>query len=135
MSGTMIAGIVIFGVGVLVFIAGAVLGDREGEGYLFIGCIICVIGMMIMISCAWTAKEAKTQESVYPMTTRVIVVDYDEDTVVCEDFNGNRWAFNGCEDWEVGDIASLLMNDKGTKIVYDDEIVDARYDGWFEGWN
>lgn len=132
MSGTMIAGIIIFGVGVLAFLLGAYLGDCEGKTYIVISCCVCIVGFIVMLFCI---GETKTQESVYPMTTRVIVVDYDEDTVVCEDFNGNRWAFNGCEDWEVGDIASLLMNDKGTKIAYDDEIVDARYNGWFEGWN
>jgi hypothetical protein len=71
----------------------------------------------------------------YPLTTKVVKVDYQNDMVICEDFNGNQWSFEGCEDWAEGDIASLLMNSHGTQKIYDDEIVTAKYSGYFEGWN
>ena len=70
----------------------------------------------------------------YPLTTRVVEVDEDADLVTCEDFNGNLWEFEGCEDWQEGDIASLLMNSKGTEKIFDDEILLAHYNGTFEGW-
>ena len=75
-------------------------------------------------------EEAKT----YALTTQVVQVDYENDLVVCEDFNGNLWEFEGCEDWMYGDIASLVMNDMGTPEIYDDEIVSARYGGYFDGF-
>lgn len=133
MSGTMIAGIILFGVGVLVFIAGAVLGDREGEGYIFLGCIVCVMGFFIMLSCVWTEKEAELTETLYPLAVKIKTVDRETDVVECVDGGGNVWEFFGCEDWQEGDFAALLMNDKGTPSIYDDEIITARYAGTFEG--
>lgn len=71
----------------------------------------------------------------YALTTVVVELDEENDIVTCEDFNGNLWKFYGCEDWTIGDIASLLMNDSTTANIYDDEIINARYNGYFEGWN
>lgn len=79
-------------------------------------------------------EQTKVEETIYALTTKVILVDYTTDIVWCEDFNGNVWEFYGCEGWAVGDIASLLMNDKGTESIEDDEIISARYNGTFEGW-
>ncbi len=55
------------------------------------------------------------------------------DTVTCEDYNGNLWVFNGAEDWEVGDCASLLMDSKGTKKIRDDVVEGAKYSAWALG--
>ena len=66
----------------------------------------------------------------YALTTCVVEVDRDNDIVTCEDSNGNLWEFYGCEDWQEGDCASLLMNSKGTASVYDDAIEGARYSAW-----
>lgn len=131
MGADMIAGIILFGVGVLVFIAGIVLGDHEGEGYIFLGCIVCVIGFFIMLSCVWTAKEAEPTETLYPLAVRVSTIAREADVVECVDGAGNVWEFFGCEDWQEGDFAALLMNDKGTPSIYDDEIITARYAGTF----
>ncbi|MBO4674946.1 MAG: hypothetical protein J5601_02520 [Elusimicrobiaceae bacterium] len=134
MSGTMIAGIILLGVGVLVFIAGVVLASVEGDGYVFIGVIICVIALTLMIGTACEAKvEAKPTETLYPLTVKVETVNREADSVSCVDGTGNVWEFFGCEDWQEGDFASLLMNDKGTPSIYDDEIITARYAGTFEG--
>lgn len=81
-----------------------------------------------------TMTPASVEEKEYPMTTQVVCVDYENDIVVCQDFNGNLWEFSGCEDWMYGDIASMIMNDKGTPTIYDDEIVSVRYDGYFDGF-
>ena len=68
--------------------------------------------------------------ALYPMTGIVVEVNYDEDIVSVEDFNGNIWEFYGCEDWMEGDVCALLMNDCGTAEVTDDEIVSVRYCGY-----
>lgn len=81
-----------------------------------------------------TDTSFSVKSSVYPLTTKVVMIDYPTDVVWCKDFNGNVWEFYGCEDWAIGDIASLLMNDNGTAIIYDDTIMSARYQGTFEGW-
>lgn len=74
------------------------------------------------------------ENHIYSLTTVVEYVDYDHDKVYCKDFNGEVWYFNGCEDWIEGDIASMVMFDNGSKIIYDDEIISIKYCGWFEGW-
>ncbi len=133
MSGIMIAGIILFGVGALVCIAGIVLADNEGDNYVFLGVIICVIGIVIMIGTACEATQTKPTETLYPLAVKIESVDREADVVKCVDGAGNVWEFFGCEDWQEGDFAALLMNDKGTPSIYDDEIITARYAGTFEG--
>lgn len=69
-------------------------------------------------------------ETIYPLSTVVTDVNYDTDIVTCTDFNGNEWTFEGCEDWQEGDRASLLMFNNDTEIIYDDVILKAHYNGW-----
>ena len=87
--------------------------------------VVMVLTMVMAMTC-----KAET----YPLTTVVVDVDRMEDVVTVIDFNGNEWQFDGCEDWFVGDVCSMVMDDMNTDIVYDDEIVDLRYDGWLDGW-
>ena len=129
----MIAGIILFVVGVLVFVGGVVLASDEGDGYIFIGVIICVIGITLMIGTACEAVADEQKAGTYPLTVKVVTIDREADAVECVDGAGNVWEFFGCEDWQEGDFASLLMNDKGTPSIYDDEIITARYAGTFEG--
>ena len=104
--------------------------------------IILFIGAIIT-SYAFDNKEAKTEDveqiaenSFYALTVKVIDVDYENDVVTCEDFNGNLWSFYGCEDWCEDDCAGLLMDSKGTDLIYDDEIISAKYCGWIlERWD
>ena len=71
----------------------------------------------------------------YGMTTVVTHVSYDTDTVTVRDFNGNLWQFKDTEDWSVDDVATCIMDNKGTTLIKDDEILKVRYNGYFEGWN
>ena len=75
----------------------------------------------------------KAQDNTYATTTIVVDVDYVNDTVACEDCNGNVWEMYGAEDWQAGDFATLTMNTCGTTNIYDDEIINARYSGNVEG--
>ena len=96
-----------------------------------------MLGMNLMaLAIAATLNGATApvdQMGFYPMTTVVVELDARTDTVVCVDFNGNEWGFEGVEDWCIGDYATLTMCDNGTEIIYDDIICDAVYDGWLEG--
>lgn len=69
---------------------------------------------------------------IYPLYSVVTEVDKENDIVTVTDFNGNDWQFSGCEDWECGNIASLIMHDNGTPDIYDDIIIKAEYNGWVE---
>ena len=91
--------------------------------------LVYVLMMMVVLGFAVAAK-AET----YALTTVVVSLDYDADVVECMDFNGNVWAFDGCEDWALFDVCSMTMDDMNTNSIYDDAIINCRYDGWLEGW-
>ena len=45
--------------------------------------------------------------------------------------NGNVFAFENQDgDWNIGNLVSILFDDNGTEIVYDDIIISYRYAGW-----
>ena len=69
------------------------------------------------------------ERNLYPLTVRVYDVDESRNLVTCVDYAGNLWSFEDVEDWETGDLVSLLMNDRNTPVVFDDEIVKVRYAG------
>lgn len=77
-----------------------------------------------------TAIALTASADVYPMTAKVVEVNYDEDIVTVETFTGFLFSFEGCEDWAEGDCASLIMDDNGTEKILDDVIVMAQYGGW-----
>lgn len=66
----------------------------------------------------------------YPAVGVVTDLDYENDLVIFEDFNQNLWAMEGIEDWFIGDIGALMMDDMETASIYDDEIMFACYAGF-----
>lgn len=66
----------------------------------------------------------------YPAVGVVFDIDYENNLVIFEDYEQNLWAIEGIDDWEIGDIGALLMNDMDTESIYDDEIVLVRYAGF-----
>lgn len=87
--------------------------------------IIILICLVVLMGC----KKTNHIEGYYPLTTVIYNMDRENDIVTVEDANGNLWEFEGCEDWEIGDICSLLMFDNGTISIYDDEIIITHYNG------
>ena len=66
----------------------------------------------------------------YPETFIVVAVDPEHDFITLQDFNGYTWNWNGCEDWVIGDIASAIMDSKGTEAIQDDIILELKYSGY-----
>lgn len=89
---------------------------------------------LIITIASFALLASHAHADTYPLTTVVTDVDHDADIVEVLDFNGNQWLFEGAEDWFVGDICSMIMDDNDTDEVFDDEIVCARCDGWLETW-
>jgi hypothetical protein len=89
--------------------------------------------LLVFVGCAVDA-QASNPETLYPAVMQVVEVNADEDLLVLADFNGNAWEWEGVDDWQVGDLAGLIMNDCGTVVIYDDEIVSIRYCGWVNEW-
>lgn len=65
----------------------------------------------------------------YPLSAHVVDLNETTDTVTVETATGNRFAFTGCEDWQIGDRCAAIMYDNGTEAVTDDVILSVRYYG------
>lgn len=72
----------------------------------------------------------------YPLTGIVTSVTPDDSdtrseviTFTCS--NGNMFSFTAptTDCWEEADLVSCIMNNKGTKTVYDDEVITSMYSG------
>ncbi len=99
---------------------------------LVVSFIVLVIAIMLI---ACVTCEATVEHELYALTTVVVNLDYDNDVVTVEDFNGFLWEFEGCEDWCEGDCCSMVMDDMGTDLIFDDEIINVKYDAWnLERW-
>ena len=96
--------------------------------------MVMVCGLCIGANANADAASEKTA-NLYAMTTVIVEINDECKLITCQDFNGNEWCFTDCKgDWVVGDIVSMVMYDRNTPIIYDDEIISVRYDGWFDGW-
>ena len=100
------------------------------KGVLILGVLAAVIGFIIHFSGCTTENSQKKTEN-YPLTTIVTEINPEIDVVSITDNNGFVWQFYGVEDWEEGDVCSVIMNDNGTETIFDDIIVTTRYGGKF----
>lgn len=73
-------------------------------------------------------------KSIYPMTAIITEINYEKNEVTITNCNGFDFKFVGCEDYEVNDLVSVIMNDNGTINIEDDYIVNQRYDGSIESF-
>lgn len=94
--------------------------------------ITLALTLTVLVGCGAKAQDQKEEkENFYALTTVVTEIDEDNNLVICQDFSGNEWIFEGIEDWQVYDLCSMLMNDKGTECITDDIIESCRYGGTF----
>lgn len=99
--------------------------------------ILCALLIMAMFfaQASGIIAEAKKATSEYAKVAIVIKVNHKTNVVTCKDYTGNLWKFKGCEDWMIGDIVGMVMNDNGTpNKLKDDKIVNVRYNGTLSGW-
>lgn len=75
-------------------------------------------------------KNTIAYSRVYSLSTIITALDVENDIVTCKDFNGNEWNFQGVEDWFIGDICSLTMDNKNTANITDDVIISTKYCGF-----
>ena len=68
---------------------------------------------------------------IYPETAQVVKLDRKKDIVRVETSTGNPFEFRGCEDWEKGDLCSMIMWSNGTKKVKDDKVISVKYSSKF----
>lgn len=122
------------------------MNNNNKEAYIciiMISIIVLVLGAFICItnkSCEAKRAALNNEEiqqtiteqvnNYYALTAQVVKIDKTQDIVTVEDSVGNLWEFYGVEDWEIGDCASMVMDDMGTDRIYDDEVANVRYATW-----
>lgn len=95
-----------------------------------------IITVVLSLSCAcaevpYPIDDFQHCGGMYPRGAVITALDYETDTVTVNDGAGFEWQFEGCEDWSVGDLVSMMMYDNGTpKSIFDDVIVLAFWSGW-----
>ena len=78
--------------------------------------------------------ELSNVNGLYPLTGIVTEIEYDVEpevdlvTITCSNGNMFSW-YADAGDYEINDLASCIMDSKGTKYVYDDEVLLAHYAG------
>lgn len=78
--------------------------------------------------------ELSNVNGLYPLTGIVTEVEYDVEpevdliTITCANGNIFSW-YADAGDYEINDLASCIMDSKGTKYVDDDEVLLAHYAG------
>ena len=91
---------------------------------------LIVIILFILVFFSILAVSARAD--IYAQTFVIVETDTLHDVITMIDFVGNKWEWNGVEDWICGDLVSALMDDNNTEIIYDDIILNIRYSGWIE---
>jgi hypothetical protein len=84
--------------------------------------------------CATLAADilgGNVDRNLYPNTAVVTAIDYNTDFFEVSTSTGISYTLKGVEDWEVGDLASLLMYDiGGDGDITNDLVIELRYTGF-----
>lgn len=89
-----------------------------------------IIGFVVLFCISY--KKAM-YDKYYSLSGEIWELNYQEDIVTVRDFSGCLWSFKGCEDWMLGDMVSMIMNNHNTpNNRYDDQIIKVTYQGSLE---
>lgn len=72
----------------------------------------------------------KSFEDIYPETAIITETNQEADLVTVQTLNGNLFQFEGIEDYQTGDIVSMIMDSNKTEVVTDDIILSVKYSGY-----
>lgn len=95
-------------------------------------CMLVILTVILIILVDYKRfcdEEFVRTDNIYPRTAVVTEINRVDDIVTVTDNVGYMWQFTEADDWEIGDIASMIMNDNGTDVITDDMIVSVRYNG------
>lgn len=93
------------------------------------------IGISMLASLAavkYFSTENYINQNLYAQTGIITEINRYSDFVTVTVANGNQFGFYGSIDYEEGDFCSMVMDTCGTEIVFDDVVVDTKYDGYLE---
>ena len=92
--------------------------------------IILVLIALLFVVLVQSMTSCVSSSNIYPVTGKVIGLNYDSDVVTFETDTGIRYQFYGTEDYAIGDCISVVMDRNGTPLVTDDIVLFAYYSSW-----
>ena len=92
--------------------------------------VVALLLALLMVTMCVMFAHAEESHKVYALAGVVYWIDEETNIVSITTFDGNQWDFEGVEDWFIGDIVAMVMDDMGTSVIEDDVIVNVRYCGW-----
>ena len=76
---------------------------------------------------------AQKENNIYPECLQVVEINQATDIVQGKTCSGLIYSFYGVEDYMLGDLVAVIMDDNGTpESVLDDIIIDVRYAGYID---
>lgn len=84
--------------------------------------IVTMILTILLVTCIAYANAEQ-----YSTLFKVIDLNWENDLVIFVDCVGFEWVWEGIEDIEIGDIFSAIMDTCGTEEIFDDKIIDIKY--------
>jgi len=87
---------------------------------------ILIIIILFFVLCI-NYNNINNLQNYYSTCMIVTNLDYVNDLVTLTDWNGEMYAFTGCEDWLIGDRCSVIMYNNTTESILDDIIIQVKY--------
>lgn len=82
---------------------------------------LCIV---ITAAAAISLFSRQSRAVEYPLSGRVVEINYISNAVTLEDGRGMLWSFYGTDGWRLGDRAACIMQDNATPdVLYDDKIL------------
>ena len=94
--------------------------------------IIAILAAASIITGSSIGQQEAPVNHEYPELFIVEEVNEEENYVILETLSGNQFKWNNAGDWQIGDLASAIMNSQGTETVKDDEIIMLQYSGYID---
>lgn len=105
--------------------------EREHQRRVRRTLVAKLIGGIAGVIVAASLVAAPVHAAEYPGLLKVTEVQPEYVTGI--DGNGNAWEYDvDGDDWEKGDLVAVIFEDNGTEVIFDDDIIAARYVGYAE---
>lgn len=96
------------------------------KGSIFNSIMIVIFIFACTLCCVNEIRKQSSKNDLnnyYPMNTVVREIDYDNNIVIVENNNRERFSFFGTDSFKVNDSCALLMYDNNTSDITDDIII------------
>lgn len=111
--------------------------DEHTKPYAIAVVICFVLLIVVSVICSgvyvgysvFFADAPDRPAELYAKSGVVTFVDRTEDRVCFTDRQGEIWEFESADDWEVDDLVACVMSDNGTDEIFDDVVINVKYEG------